>query len=287
MTDMLNLNTAQTNDLAKLPGVGAVMADRIVAARPFEKPEDLLKVSGVGPSLLERLTPLVTVRETEIPEDDSEVLYLAAEIESEPQAAEALPETEPSDEAPESEPIPTWEGSEAEMGEDLHEDEVSNEKTVIPVEEAESPKETTLNEPKPVTWGQAMLMAVVCSFVAFILAVLLSLGIVGSLNGGLRYASTEQFQNLSSQVGTLDSEIGTMIQDIGTLRTRLDNLEGLSGRIGALETETGQLSENMAATNALIEEIKAQIADIIKDAERFQGFLDGLGNLLDGLTEQP
>jgi methyl-accepting chemotaxis protein len=287
MTDILNLNTAQTDDLAKLPGVGVVMADRIVAARPFEKPEDLLKVSGVGPALLERLAPLVTVRDTDISDDNSEVLYLAAEIGSEPQAAETLPETEPSDEVPEDEPIPTWGGSEAEMEEDSHKDEIPNEKAVTPVEEAESPKEETINGPRPVTWGQALFMAVVCSFVAFILAVLLSLGIVGSLNGGLRYASTEQFQNLSSQVGALDSEIGIMIQDIGTLRTRLDNLEGLSGRIGALETETEQLSENIATTTALIEEMKAQIADIIKDAERFQGFLDGLGNLLDGLTEQP
>jgi outer membrane murein-binding lipoprotein Lpp len=279
MIDKVNLNKAHPDDLAKLPGVGSVMANRIVAARPFEKPEDLLKVSGVGPALLERLATLVTVGDTDTPEDRSEVVDLSAEIGSEPQVVEAFPETESPSEA-EGESMSTWDEPEPEMRGDLLEDEAPNEKDNIPVE-----KETTINEPKPVTWSQAMLMATVCSFIAFILAVLLSLGIVGSINGGLRYASTEQVQNLSSQIGTLDSKIGAMIQDIDTLRTRLDNLEGLSGRIGALETETEQLSKDFAATTTLIETIKAQIADIEKDTERFQGFLEGLSKLLDSLAE--
>ena len=60
MANIINLNTARSDEMTKLPGVGPAMAERIAAARPFEKLEDLLNVSGIGPALLERLSPLVT-----------------------------------------------------------------------------------------------------------------------------------------------------------------------------------------------------------------------------------
>lgn len=61
----LNLNTATATQLQELPGVGAVLAERIVTYRdehgPFTSVDDLENVDGIGPSLLEKLRPLVTV----------------------------------------------------------------------------------------------------------------------------------------------------------------------------------------------------------------------------------
>lgn len=61
----LDLNTATEADLDRLPGIGPVLASRIVAHRrthgPFRSPDDLLAVQGIGPRLLERLSPAVTV----------------------------------------------------------------------------------------------------------------------------------------------------------------------------------------------------------------------------------
>jgi len=63
----VNLNRATASELRQLPGIGPVTADRIVAYReqhgPFRTPEDLIEVSGIGPRTLERLAPLVTVRQ--------------------------------------------------------------------------------------------------------------------------------------------------------------------------------------------------------------------------------
>jgi competence protein ComEA len=61
----INLNTATAEQLAGLPKVGPVLAQRIVDWRtqqgPFKSPEELDAVDGVGPKMLETLLPLVTI----------------------------------------------------------------------------------------------------------------------------------------------------------------------------------------------------------------------------------
>jgi competence protein ComEA len=51
-TGKININTATVEELAKLEKVGAKYAQRIVDYReaegPFEKPEDIMKVKGIG-----------------------------------------------------------------------------------------------------------------------------------------------------------------------------------------------------------------------------------------------
>lgn len=59
------VNRATISELETLPGVGPVLAGRIVAHRdehgPFERVEDLLDVSGIGEAILGRLRPLVRI----------------------------------------------------------------------------------------------------------------------------------------------------------------------------------------------------------------------------------
>jgi competence protein ComEA len=64
--ELINLNRATAAELDRLPGIGPVLAARIVAERenkPFARIEDLRRVSGIGPKKLEALRPLVTVEE--------------------------------------------------------------------------------------------------------------------------------------------------------------------------------------------------------------------------------
>lgn len=62
---LISLNRANAMELEDLPGVGPVLADRIVAFREanglFEQVEDLLEVPGIGESKLASIRDLVTV----------------------------------------------------------------------------------------------------------------------------------------------------------------------------------------------------------------------------------
>ena len=61
----VDLNRATLQELDALPGIGPVLASRIVAERArigrFRSREDLFAVPGIGPKLFARLAPLVSV----------------------------------------------------------------------------------------------------------------------------------------------------------------------------------------------------------------------------------
>ena len=63
---VVNINTADAASLDALPGVGPSTATKIVADReangPFATPDDLGRVSGIGPKKLEALKDFIRVQ---------------------------------------------------------------------------------------------------------------------------------------------------------------------------------------------------------------------------------
>jgi competence protein ComEA len=53
----LDINTASEAEIEDLPGIGPVMAERIIAARPFKSADDLRNVKGIGDKKYEKLRP--------------------------------------------------------------------------------------------------------------------------------------------------------------------------------------------------------------------------------------
>jgi endonuclease YncB( thermonuclease family)/predicted flap endonuclease-1-like 5' DNA nuclease len=53
----IDVNTATEKELRTVPGIGPVMASRIIAARPFRSADDLKKVNGIGDKNYARIRP--------------------------------------------------------------------------------------------------------------------------------------------------------------------------------------------------------------------------------------
>jgi competence protein ComEA len=64
-TGLININTASLDALQEIPGVGPVLAQRIVTYREqnggFQSVEQLTEVSGIGEATFAQMAPLVTV----------------------------------------------------------------------------------------------------------------------------------------------------------------------------------------------------------------------------------
>jgi competence protein ComEA len=62
VTGRVNLNTASKDQLEALPEIGPVKAQAIIDARPFLKPEDVMRVKGVKHGTYDAIKDHITVR---------------------------------------------------------------------------------------------------------------------------------------------------------------------------------------------------------------------------------
>ncbi|MBN1781813.1 helix-hairpin-helix domain-containing protein [bacterium] len=62
---VVDINIADKEQLTRLPGIGPVMAERIITYRnqhgPFQAPESLMKVKGIGPKTYEKISQHISV----------------------------------------------------------------------------------------------------------------------------------------------------------------------------------------------------------------------------------
>lgn len=57
----VNVNEAAIEELERVNKLGSVLAARIIKARPFDQLDDLKKVNGIGPRLLDEIRPYLTI----------------------------------------------------------------------------------------------------------------------------------------------------------------------------------------------------------------------------------
>jgi competence protein ComEA len=63
--ESVDLNEASAEELEKVKGIGPKLAERVIANRPYNKVDDLLKVRGIGTRNIEQMRPYVRVEGVE------------------------------------------------------------------------------------------------------------------------------------------------------------------------------------------------------------------------------
>ena len=61
VSSLIDVNSSSQAALESLPGIGPVIAARIIAGRPYRRIDDLIRVKGIGPKRLAQIRTLVSV----------------------------------------------------------------------------------------------------------------------------------------------------------------------------------------------------------------------------------
>ena len=285
-------NAANLDTLCLLSGIGPVLAQRIIAARPFETAKDLTRVRGIGSAAVKRWTPLLTLPSVTIQplasEPDltdaggasAEVEYVEAKgapaelsVEAEYDRAEVRVAQAPGDERP-----------------------------VLP--EAR-PGATLERRPPAVSRSYVGRLVAVSGLLVLVLSLLLSLGILATLNDSqLQFASPAQISALAVRIEGLETRADSLGQDVDGLRTRLSNLEAMGARMSIVEqaagalrtdvdavaaevadlsTQVGTVEDGLSTASEQLDDLQTEVGTLQTQSGRFQTFLDGLQALMDSL----
>jgi competence ComEA-like helix-hairpin-helix protein len=313
----VDINTASLDELASIPGIGPAIAARILSRRPYQTVDELTSIPGIGETALNKIRHYLIPLSSENGQSASHEDHLDEAQDDEPPLESQLYETEvialP---APgQVELLDTNKTTDEDQGEQsLEAVELTSEKDDEPhvllaeeelaakEEQTLAPKAEQISEPavvipkyEPVSKEQpryasradAFWISFGSSFLAFLLAIGLTLGALALINNGLRYVSPTQLGSVSRQVEGLNTQASILQQDLEGLRTRVDNLEGLSGRVSTIEQTTEQLRNDLDTASGQVEQLNQNVSILQTDvtelknvSDRFQNFLDGLRELL-------
>ena len=162
-----------------------------------------------------------------------------------------------------------------------------------PKSELETPEKTS--RPEYVSRGQAFWMSAGCSSLALFLALVIGLAVLAGLNrGNLVFASPAQISKLALDVDRINKVVNGIEQDLNSVQNRVDNLEALSGRLNEIEQTLEDINKEMETVTAQVADMDQKVQDLSQQAEilatnveslqadsaRYQGFLNGLQELL-------
>jgi competence protein ComEA len=294
----VDLNTATVEELTQLLGIGLKMARRIIEYReevgPFEGPEDLMAVPGIGGETYRRLADRLTVSPAARPpaeggtprptieEVEERIHTMKAEVEA---VSTALLGTLPGEE---EEPPPPIE-PEPPVKEERAKAEEPPPREPPPPREVppEARPQAVTPPPAPSAWRGGFTWLAAASLIGAVMGAILALLVIGGINGTLDLNQRTAVVELRAEADRLSRQAGALQTDLDGLRERLDALEGLTGRLDEVERDTENLDNSLAEAQADIAALDTRTDALGKDiatvraaADRFNAFLDGLRDLL-------
>jgi len=256
-------NVAEVEEFVQLPGVGKVLANRIVEARPYTNLEDMLRVQGLGKATLGRLAPY---------------LFIGQEVEP------AKGAEEPVEEGTDQEDEPTAED---------YGGEVVRRVEIPKLEEVEPKAVTPLGKPRiakerqSYSRGATLWLVLGTSVISVIISVLLSLAILSGINRTLNISQHSVVRQMATDLAALQADLDDVYSRMEAIGRRIEAVEGLSGRVMTVEGEFTALRNDIAesieqfnSARLLIDDLESEIGILSESVGRFNAFLDGLGELL-------
>ncbi len=306
--NLVDVNTASESELRSVRGIGKVLAQRIMAERPFAALEDLARVPGLNAVKVAELRNQLTVSPgvsavvleaalDEAPaalvdEAPAPVEQPAAPVEEAPALVEAVlppveeelsapaktPEAAPALSAEALPPLPAEEPAPA----------------VQPSEPQKPAPAAPAAAPRPVTRRELVLTAAGFSLAGMLLGVLLILGLLAITSGGLSFVTQGRFSQTQAMVEDLDLRLGFAQSELETQRGRLERVEALGGRVSAVEQSLDEARQSLeraqkdlAALRQETDLMSERVARAEARTETFQRFLEGLQRVLSELPAMP
>ncbi len=256
-------NQMDKEELMTISGIGDVLAERILAARPFETLEQIQAVKGLRATLIQKL-----------PDEKT-----AAPADPEPDSVQE-PEAEPADTVNAEPP-------------DAVDKTDKREQTVQPdaVDKIDKREQAVQPEAEqPVLQKTSAREKFSAYFLTALTSIILTLAILGGINGGLRFARQAEHRAVVQEFAQLSDHVAAMQKKIDSLRSRVDTLDGLTDRTVSIEQSQAELNEALDAAKEDLAAIQSDLDDLNTTVSRqdertlrFEGFLESLQENLNAL----
>jgi len=279
------LNRAGKDELIALPGIGPALADRILAARPFASLAAAQEVKGMRKTLFDDLLdnppPRPDIRPSRASQEVKEVSAVSQVEDIKETLVEKGKAAQKVIGKGISEISDNLREGVSELGETISKGSQAAYKAVeaLPEKFEQASKER----------GPLWTIMVSCACTALV-TIVLTLLILASINGSLKFATGAQYRTLQTEVSSLTEQVNTMQQDLDGLRTRVNTLEGLGERTVALEKNQQQLSADMKNASQQVIAMQSEVTALAKKVtqqeertQRFDTFLKDLQTLLSNL----
>jgi outer membrane murein-binding lipoprotein Lpp len=303
--NLTNINTADLESLTHVPGIGPALAERIIAARPFARLEDLGRVSGISPQSLLKLLPYLTINDiplNPLPEFESQPGMGAEDANSSdpPKVSEDALITGPENKSKQSDNNAVSD----EPGEVLPQvesvlDHTENLHVATTAKTSEPPISTTGVAEIPatpipptenriavenLTRSELIRLIMISNLLTLILTVFITLGVLFNINrGSLQFALPADINQLTQQASDLELKASTLEGDQAALRMRLNNMESMAGRLDELETVSTETRSLVDSNTAQVQTLATQAITLTLQINTVSGQVETLSSQVDEL----